>query len=175
MRNFKGFIRISSALHTFIFMCVYLVLSNFTSGVNLCEHHHNKHTEDYHYKDPQNHSHNHLLHSPFGISCQSLIYYPLLLFSHSVVSSSLRPHGLQHARLPCPSLSPGVCSNSCPLGQWHHPTISSSVAHFSCSLQSFPESGSSPMSPLFALSVAKVLELQLQHQSFQWVFRVDFL
>ena len=51
----------------------------------------------------------------------------LLLFSHSVVSSSLRPHGLQHARLPCPSPCPRVCSNSCPLSQWCHPTISSSL------------------------------------------------
>ena len=51
----------------------------------------------------------------------------LLLFSHSVVSNSLQPHGLQHTRLPCPSLSPGVCSNSYTLSQWCHPTISSSV------------------------------------------------
>ena len=63
----------------------------------------------------------------------------LLLFSHSVLSNSLRPHGLQHARLPCPSLSPGICSNSCPLSQWCHPTISSSVTPFSC-LQSSPAS-----------------------------------
>ena len=48
-------------------------------------------------------------------------------FSHTVVSNSLRPHGLQHTRLPCPSLSPGVCSDSCPLSQWCHPTISSSI------------------------------------------------
>ena len=109
-------------LHTLIFMCLYLVLSNFTTGVNLCKHHHNKHMEDFHYKDPQNHSHNHLLHSPFGISCQSLIYYPLLLFSRSVVSSSLRPHGLQHTRLRCPSPSPRVCSNSWPLSQWVRPS-----------------------------------------------------
>ena len=52
----------------------------------------------------------------------------LLLFSHSVMSDSLWPHGLQHSRLPCPSLSPRVCSNSCPLNGWCHPTISSSVA-----------------------------------------------
>ena len=52
----------------------------------------------------------------------------LLLFSHAVVSNSLRPHGPQHARLPCPSLSPRVCSNSCPLIQWCHPTISSSLS-----------------------------------------------
>ena len=56
--------------------------------------------------------------------------YYLLLFSYSVVSDSLQPHELQHARLPCPSLSPGVCSNSCPLSWQCHPTISSSVIPF---------------------------------------------
>ena len=65
-----------------------------------------------------------------------------LLFSCSAKSDSLRPHGLRHAKLPCPSLSPGVCSNSCPLSQWCHPTISSSVALFSSCPQSFLESGS---------------------------------
>ena len=65
----------------------------------------------------------------------------LLLFSRPVMSSSLRSHGLQHARLLCPSLSPRVCSNSCPLSQWCHPTISSSVVPFSSCLQSFPASG----------------------------------
>ena len=60
------------------------------------------------------------------------------------MSDSLQPHGLQHARLPCPSLFPGVCSNSCPLSQWCHPTISSSVAPFSSCPQSFPASGSFP-------------------------------
>ena len=64
------------------------------------------------------------------------------------MSNSLRPHGLQHARLPCPSLSPGVCSNSCPLNQWHYPTISSSVAPFSPCPQSFPASGFSSESAL---------------------------
>ena len=68
----------------------------------------------------------------------------------SVVSDSLQPHGLQHARLPCPSPAPGAYSNSCPLSQWCHPTISSSVVHFSCCLQSFPASGSIPMSRFFA-------------------------
>ena len=67
---------------------------------------------------------------------------------HSVVSDSWRPNGLQHARLPCPSLSPRACSNSCPLSWWCHKTISSSVIPFSC-LQSFPASGSFPMSQLF--------------------------
>ena len=63
---------------------------------------------------------------------------------------TLRPHKLQHARLPCPSPSPGTCSNSCPLIQWCHPTISSSVVPFSFRLQSFPASGSFLMSQLFA-------------------------
>ena len=66
-------------------------------------------------------------------------------FSCSVVSDSLRPHGLQHTRLPCPSPTPRPCSNSCPLRQWCHPTISSSVIPFSSRLQSFPASGSFPM------------------------------
>ena len=71
-------------------------------------------------------------------------------FSHSVVSNSLRPYGLQHTRPPCPSPTHGACSNSCPLSQWCHPTISSSVAPFSSRLQSFPASGSFQMSQLFA-------------------------
>ena len=62
----------------------------------------------------------------------------------------LRPHGLQHARHPCPSSSPGACSNSCPLSLWCHPKISSSVIPFSSRLQSFPASGSFLMSQLFA-------------------------
>ena len=63
-------------------------------------------------------------------------------FSRSVVSDSLQPHGLQHIRLPCPSPTPGVYSNSCPLSQWCHPTIFFSVVPFSSCLQSFPASGS---------------------------------
>ena len=71
-------------------------------------------------------------------------------FSCSVVSDSLRPHGLQHARPPCPSPAPGVYSNSCPLSQWCHPTVSSSVVPCSSRLQSFPASGSFQMSQLIA-------------------------
>ena len=71
-------------------------------------------------------------------------------FSHSVMSDSLWPHGLQHARLPCPSPTPGTCSNSCPSGQWCHPTISSSVIPFSSCLQSFPATGSFPINQFFA-------------------------
>ena len=70
-------------------------------------------------------------------------------FSHSVMSNSLQPHGLQHARLPCPSPTPGVYSNSCPLHRWCHPTISSSIVPFSSCLQSFPSSGSFPVSWFF--------------------------
>ena len=62
---------------------------------------------------------------PKPLSLPVLLALLLLLFSHSVMSNSVRPHGLQHARLPYPSLSPGACSNSCPLSQWYHPTISS--------------------------------------------------
>ena len=69
-------------------------------------------------------------------------------FSRSVVSDSLRPHGLQHARLPCPP-TPGVCSNSCPSNWWYHPTSLSSVFLFSSCLQSFPASGSFLMSQFF--------------------------
>ena len=90
-------------------------------------------------------------------------------FICSVVSNYLWPHGLQHARLPCPSPTPRACSNSCPSSLWCHPTISSLCLPFS-SLQSFPASGSFPMSQFFAS-----LEFQLQHQSFQWIFMTDFL
>ena len=71
-------------------------------------------------------------------------------FSHSVVSNSLQPHELQHARPPCPSPTPRVHPNPCPLSQWCHLTISSSVIPFSSCLQSLPESGSFQMSQLFA-------------------------
>ena len=69
---------------------------------------------------------------------------------HSVMSDSFWTHGLQHARPPCPSPTPKLYSNSCPLSLWCHPTISSSVAPFSSCLQSFPESGSFPVSQFFA-------------------------
>ena len=86
------------------------------------------------------------------------------------MSNSLRPHGQQHARLPSPSPSPGACSNSCPLSQWCHPTISSSVIPFPSCLQSFPASGSFLMSQLFtsggqsigASASASVLPMNIQ-------------
>ena len=72
----------------------------------------------------------------------------MIQFSSSVVSDTLRPHGLQHARLPCPFPILGACSNSCPSSLWFHPTISSPVIPFSSHLQSFPTSGSFPESVL---------------------------
>ena len=94
----------------------------------------------------------------------------LWLFRHSVMSYSLRPHGLKHIRLPCPSPSLGAYSNSCSSSRWYHPTISFSVIPFSC-LQSFPASGSFPRSQLFASggqsigasASASVLPMNIQH------------
>ena len=85
--------------------------------------------------------------------------------SRSVMSDSLQSHESQHARPPCPSPIPRVYSSSCPSSQWCHPPISSSVVPFSSCPQSLPASGSFPMSQLFTW-VARVLEFQLQHQSF---------
>ena len=93
---------------------------------------------------------------PGELKAMKMVWFYIFLnwsisqFSHSVVSNSLGLHGLQHARPPCPSPTPGVCLNSCPLCQWCHPTISSSVISFSSCLQSFPASGSFQMSQIFA-------------------------
>ena len=91
-------------------------------------------------------------------------------FSCSVMSNSLRPHEPQHARPPCPSPTPGVYPNPCPLGRWCHPTIISSVAPFSSCPRSFPASGFFPMSQLFtsggqrigASASASVLPMNIQ-------------
>ena len=85
----------------------------------------------------------------------SFLFTSSVQFSCSVVSDSLWPQGLQHARPPCPSPTPGVCSNSCPLSWWCHPAISFSVLLFFC-LQSFPASGSFPVSQLFASGVQSI-------------------
>ena len=74
----------------------------------------------------------------------------ILLFSRYIGSNSVQLHGLQHTRLPCLSLSPKLCSNSSPLSQWFQPTMSLSVVPFSSRPQSFPTSGSFPVSQLFA-------------------------
>ena len=104
-------------------------------------------------------------HKSFLSSC-------LAQFSHSIMSDSLWRHGLQHTRLPCPSPTPRACSNSC-LSQWCHPIISSSVFPFSSLLQSFPASGSFPMSLFFpsgrqsigASASASVLLMNIQDWS----------
>ena len=86
-------------------------------------------------------------------------------FTHSVVSDSLWPHGLKHARLSCPSPTPGAYSNSCPLSRWCHPTISSSVFSLSSRLQSFPASGSFPVTQFFTSGgqgIASVLPMNIQ-------------
>ena len=91
-------------------------------------------------------------------------------FSRSVVSNSLQPHGLQHSRLSCPSSTPRVCSSSCLLCRWCYPTISSSVVPFTSCCQSFPASGSFPVSQFFAsggqsigvLALTSVLPMNIQ-------------
>ena len=91
-------------------------------------------------------------------------------FSHSLIPNSLQPYGLQQSRLPCPSPTPGAWSNSCLSSRWCHPTISSSVVPFSSCLQSFPASGSFPMSQFFASggqsigtsALASVLPMNIQ-------------
>ena len=88
-----------------------------------------------------------LRHMHFPIFCKNLILS--VQFSRSVMSDSLRPHELQHARPPCPSPTPRVYPNSCPSSRWCHPAISSSVVPFSSCPQSLPASGSFQMSQLF--------------------------
>ena len=107
------------------------------------------------------------------IILQGLFDLSSVHFSCSVMSNSLWPHELQHTMLSCPTPILRVYPNSCPLSQWCHPTISSSVPFSSCP-QSFPASGSFQMSQLFVLG-AKVLEFRLQRQSFQWTPRTDLL
>ena len=86
----------------------------------------------------------------YGVPAQGLKLFSSVQFTHSVVSDSLRPHVLQHARPPCPSSTPRVHSNSCPSSRWCHPAISSSVVPFSSCPQSFPASESFPVSHLFS-------------------------
>ena len=105
-----------------------------------------------------------------GFEKEVLLGVTSVQFSRSVMSNYLWPHGLQHTRLPCPSPTPGVHSNSCPLSHWCHPTISSSLVPFCSCLQSFPASGSFPMSQFFvsggqsngALASASVLPMNNQ-------------
>ena len=103
----------------------------------------------------------------------NLLQLSSIQFSHQVMANSLRPHGLQHARPPCPSPTHGVYSHSCPLSWWCHPTISFSVIPFSSHLQSFPASGSYAMSQFFtsggqnirASASASILPMNIQDWS----------
>ena len=122
-----------------------------------------------------------------SLSFQMSQQFSSVPFSCSVVPNSLWPCGLQHTRPPCPSPTPWACSNSYPSSQWCHPTISSSVIPFSFCLQSFPASGSFPMSQLFASggqsigvsASTSVLPMNIQDwifRIFQWIsFRMDWL
>ena len=108
---------------------------------------------------------NHTIYGPLWLASLAS-----LQFSRSVVSNSLWPSRLQHTSLPCSSPTPGAYSNSCPLSQWCHPTVSSSVIPFSSCLQSFPASGSFPRSQFFssggqsigASASASVLPMKIQ-------------
>ena len=94
--------------------------------------------------------HSYYLNNIFYFNVFKIDYFTSVQFSNSVMSDSLRPHGLQHTRPPCPSPTPRACPNSCPLSQWYHPTISSSVIPFFSCLQSLPASRSFPTSQFFA-------------------------
>ena len=109
--------------------------------------------------------HSFLLYSPENCLCCSLIHsWPTIC----------NPMDCSSPRLPCPSRSPGACSNSYPLSQWCHPITSSSIILFSSCLLSFPASGSFQWVGTLH-HVAKLLELQPQHESLQWIFGIDFL
>ena len=95
-------------------------------------------------------------------------------YSHSVISDSLWPLGLQHNRLPCPSLTPRACSNSCPSSQWCHPTISSSVVPFSSCLPFFPNIRVFSNESVLRIRWPKYWSVSFSH-SFWWIIRTDFL
>ena len=115
-----------------------------------------------------------------GTTASFIIHKSWTQFSCSVMSDSLQPHGLQHTRLPCPSPTPRVYSNSCPLSQWCHPTISSSVIPFPFPTLNLPQHQGLFWWIISSHQASKVLEFQLQHQSFQWnsgliSFRMNWL
>ena len=145
--------------HLYTFICIYIILgfslitfwgnilktaskSNILLG-NICKH-------MFHTLFPPNHKMCIIaFYCNLPLSEQPSVHLLLLWVSHQVLSGSLRPHGLQHAKLPCPLQSPGVYPSSCTSHQWCHPTISFSVTPFSFCLQSFLASGSFPISQLF--------------------------
>ena len=117
--------------------------------------------------------------SNFPITVVCLCIYQSVQFNHSVESNYLRPHELQHTRSSCPSPTPGVYPNSCPLSRWCHPTISSFVVPISSCPLSFLASRSFQMSQLFAWG-GQSIGVSASHQSFQWhsgliSFRMEWL
>ena len=137
------------------------------------------------FEHPRDNSDLTMLYNPFNVLLNSVCFYLVetfgiyiyqrpVQFSCSVMSDSLRPHGLQHARLPCPSPTPRAYSNSCPLSPWCHPTISSSVIPFSSRLQSFPASGSFQMSQFFT-SGGQSTGVSASASVLPMIFRTDFL
>ena len=113
----------------------------------------------------------------FILSCIPL---HLLLFSHSVVSDSLWPCGLQRIKLPCPSPSPRACSNTCPWIQWCHPTILSSVIHFSSCLQSFPalvihSAVDEHLGCFYYVIIINKTSTNICKQVFLWTWVINFL
>ena len=116
------------------------------------------------------------LYFPWSGTEACALQFNSVQFSRSVVSDSLWPHELQHARPLCPSPTPGVYSNSCPSSRWCHPAISSSVVHFSSCPQSLPASGSFPMSQLYTWggqstgvsASTSVLPMNIQDRSLGW-------
>ena len=111
---------------------------------------------------------------PWPFMWQCLEIGSSVQFSCSVMTDFLRPHGLQHVRPPCPSPTPGVYSNSCPLSRWCHPTTSSSVVPFSSRLLSFPSSGSFQMGQFFT-SGGQSIGVSTSASVLPMNFRTDFL
>ena len=101
-----------------------------------------------------------LIHGVLTISFMDVLELSVQFSSVAQSCQTLRPHELQHARPPCPSPTPGACSNSCPSSRWCHPTTSSSVVPFSSCFQSFPAAGSFPMSQFFASGGQSTLDLE---------------
>ena len=108
------------------------------------------------------------------VTHNKIVFLSSIQFSLSVVSDSLQSHGLQHARLTCPSPVPKICSNWCPLSLWCHLTISSSVILLSFCLQSFPASVSFPVNQFFT-SGDQSIGASISASTFQWIFRTDLL
>ena len=144
--NIKGHWRLSSLVEASFISCIPHLWTMIMRYDKRCW---RNYTSFYHYMSPRTEILPGIWRATFYLTFWSSIYFSSV---QSVMSDFLDPHGLQLARPPYPSPTRGVYSNSCPLSQWCHPTISSSVIPFSSHLQSFPASGSFPMSQFFVSS-----------------------